>query len=184
MGLWRFSLTFYALPRVAAALVGLQDRAGFDVNLILYALWLGVSGRGRLDCERLAAAARTALLIRTEIAGPLRALRRRLKPHPDADVGRLRERVKALELAAEKMVQARLAALPSARPRRDAPAARLAAAHANLALCLGRCETAGTEAAVLRDAAAAYLQGAAAGSPQRRTVPVSKPNRSSTRPTV
>ena len=45
--LWRFSLTFYARPGVSEALIALQDRAGFDVNLMLFALWLGVSGRRR-----------------------------------------------------------------------------------------------------------------------------------------
>ena len=45
--LWRFSLAFYARPGVAEALIALQDRAGLDVNLMLFALWLGVSGRSR-----------------------------------------------------------------------------------------------------------------------------------------
>jgi uncharacterized protein (TIGR02444 family) len=35
---WRFSLALYARPGVAAALLGLQDRAGRDVNLVLYTL--------------------------------------------------------------------------------------------------------------------------------------------------
>jgi uncharacterized protein (TIGR02444 family) len=184
MGLWRFSLRFYALPGVAAALLGLQDRAGLDVNLILYALWLGVSGRGRLDCHRLAAAQRAVSVLQTEVTGPLRAMRRQLKPHPDTDVQVLRERVKALELASERAAQARLAALPAARPTRLAAAPPLAAADANLTLCLGPVEAGSAEAAVLREAVTAHLQGASAGSPQRRTVPVSKPKRSSTRPKV
>src|SRR5579875_349811 len=49
---WRFSLDFYRLPGVEQALLTLQDRAGHDVNLILYALWLGWSGRGRADPQR------------------------------------------------------------------------------------------------------------------------------------
>ena len=32
---WRFSLALYARPDVAEALIGLQDRAGLDVDLIL-----------------------------------------------------------------------------------------------------------------------------------------------------
>ena len=43
---WRFSLAFYERPGVADALIALQDCDGFDVNLVLFALWLGVSGRG------------------------------------------------------------------------------------------------------------------------------------------
>ena len=49
--LWRFSLAFYARPGVSEALIGLQDRAGLDVNLVLFALWLGVSGRSRLTSD-------------------------------------------------------------------------------------------------------------------------------------
>ena len=72
---WRFSLAFYARPGVAEALIALQDRAGFDVNLILFGLWVGLSGRGRLDGELLAAARRATERLRTEIVAPLRALR-------------------------------------------------------------------------------------------------------------
>jgi uncharacterized protein (TIGR02444 family) len=42
---WRFSLAFYERPGVADALIALQDREGFDVNLVLFALWLGISAR-------------------------------------------------------------------------------------------------------------------------------------------
>ena len=38
---WRFSLALYARPGVAEALIALQDRAGLDVNLILFGLWVG-----------------------------------------------------------------------------------------------------------------------------------------------
>jgi uncharacterized protein (TIGR02444 family) len=134
--LWRFSLAFYALPGVAEALIALQDREGRDVNLILFALWLGHSGGGRLDRATLAEAERATRAIREEIVEPLRTLRRELRRHADEDVQRLREEVKALELAAEKLVQTRLARLVA--PSLDMlPEARLAAARANLALYLG-----------------------------------------------
>ena len=51
---WRFSLAFYERPGVPDALIALQDRDGFDVNLILFALWLGISGRGLLGGDALA----------------------------------------------------------------------------------------------------------------------------------
>src|SRR6516162_9111146 len=105
--LWRFSVAFYARPGVSEALIALQDRAGCDVNLMLFALWLGVSGRGRLTKKELATAARIARPIAADIVGPLRGLRRKLRSDPDADVQRLREGIKALELAAEKIVQSR-----------------------------------------------------------------------------
>jgi uncharacterized protein (TIGR02444 family) len=39
--LWRFSLAFYDRPGIAESLVALQDRDGCDVNVMLFALWLG-----------------------------------------------------------------------------------------------------------------------------------------------
>src|SRR5580700_6044309 len=57
---WRFSLAFYERPGVAEALITLQDRDGFDINLILFALWLGISGHGPLGGDTLAAAERVA----------------------------------------------------------------------------------------------------------------------------
>jgi uncharacterized protein (TIGR02444 family) len=146
---WRFSLAFYAVPGAAGALIALQDREGLDVNLMLFALWLGVSGRGRLDCDTLMAADRAVGEVRAGIVQPLRTLRRRLSQNPDPDVQDLRRGVKAIELAAEKVVQTRLARL--AGPVCDAPA-DIAAAHANLALYLGPERVQGAEAAVIRGA--------------------------------
>jgi uncharacterized protein (TIGR02444 family) len=155
--IWRFSLAFYARPSVEAALIALQDREGLDVNLILFGLWLGVSGRGRLDRRGLAAADRAIRAIRVEIVEPLRALRRRLKSAPDADIQRLREAVEAIELKAEKTALHRLAG-SAAPPDGDAdPAARLAAAQANFALCLGPETALAVEAAVIREAVARFV---------------------------
>lgn len=151
-GLWEFSLDFYARPGVSAALIELQDRAGLDVNLILFALWHGLSGRGRLDHERLAAAAQAARAIQTEIVMPLRALRRRLRTVPDADVQRLREAIKALELDAEKIAQARLAGCAGPPAIDVDPVERLAAARANLTLSLGPDRALSAEAGVIRRA--------------------------------
>jgi uncharacterized protein (TIGR02444 family) len=152
--LWRFSLAFYAFPGVAQALITLQDRDRLDVNLMLFALWLGVSGRGRLSSDGLALADRAISTIRVEIVEPLRALRRRLRRDPDADVQRLRESVKALELEAEKLAQRRLAG-----PSRGetSPADRLAAAHENFALYLGRKKVCGAEAVVIRKALEVFV---------------------------
>ena len=156
--LWRFSLAFYARPCVSEALIALQDRAGCDVNLMLFALWLGVSGRS-LTKEELAIADRIARPIRADIVEPLRALRRKLRADPDADVQRLREGIKALELAAEKVIQVRLGR--SARPGGSGadPAARAAAARANLALYLGPEIACSREAATIGEALEAFVRG-------------------------
>src|SRR6202007_2858796 len=68
--LWRFSLGFYSRPGVSAALIALQDRAGRDVNLTLFALWLGASGRGQLTDEELEIADRMVRPITAEIVLP------------------------------------------------------------------------------------------------------------------
>jgi uncharacterized protein (TIGR02444 family) len=149
---WRFSLAFYALPEVARALIALQDRDGLDVNIMLYAMWLGISGRGRLSAASLAAAERASNPFRHEIVGPLRILRHRLKHFPDNDIQRLREGVKALELAGEKLVQTRLARLVGP-PRDDISREdRLAVAGANLAFYLGPERACSAEAMVIRQA--------------------------------
>src|ERR1700738_5469821 len=71
--LWRFSCAFYAQPGVSEALLALQDRAGLDVNLILFALWQGACGRRRLSHAELMAAERSAGPIRAGIGLSLRA---------------------------------------------------------------------------------------------------------------
>ena len=157
---WRFSLVFYDYPGVAEALIALQDRAGANVNLILFALWLGISGRGSLAGGLLAAAAQTAGALGGEIVEPLRALRRKLRDHPDGDVQKLREAVKALELAGEKLIQQRLARLCPPPRSSMPPSDRVAAAGANLAFYLGPEGVRTSEAAVIRTALAAFALAA------------------------
>jgi uncharacterized protein (TIGR02444 family) len=153
---WRFSLAYYQRPGVADALIALQDRDGFDVNLVLFALWLGVSGRGPLDGDALAAAERIANRLRSDIVEPLRSLRRKLRHHADDDVQRLRESVKALEIAGEKLVQLRLARLAGNARVTPSPRGRRAAAHANLALYLGGEGVRSTEAAIIEESLDAF----------------------------
>jgi uncharacterized protein (TIGR02444 family) len=150
--LWRFSTAFYARAGVAEALIKLQDRAGFDVNLMLFALWFGLSGRNRFTAAELAAADRAIDPIKGDLVEPLRALRRRLRSNPDADIQRLREEIKRLELAAERILQNRLAHFAGMPVTNNDPASRVAAAEANLALYLGPEAADSAEAAIIRDA--------------------------------
>jgi uncharacterized protein (TIGR02444 family) len=148
---WRFALALYARPGVAEALIALQDRAGRDVALILYGLWLGATRGEHFDTAALRQAAASVAPLNAVVA-PLRGLRRRLKGAADPDVAALRQRIASLEIAAERQVMRRLAASP----RPPAAIARDAAA-ANLALCLG--ETAGSaEAELLHRALAALMR--------------------------
>jgi uncharacterized protein (TIGR02444 family) len=156
---WRFSLALYARPGVAAALIAIQDRAARDVNLILFGLWLGASRGCLLTASELAGAEAATAPIAGAAVAPLRRLRRRLKAAADADLAALRRRVAALEIAAERRVQYRLAAyfsgISGARPEGD----RFAAAEANLALYLGG-EARSPEAGVLCQALASLIRRA------------------------
>ena len=157
-GLWSFSLKFYAHAGVAEALIALQDRDNVDVNLILFALWLGISGRAGLTGAGLAAADEAVRTIRADIVAPLRALRRKLRSDPDSDVQQLREGVKRLELAAERIVQHRLARLVGTPTAGIDPAVGRAAAYANLALYLSPEIASSAEAAVIRNALEAFSE--------------------------
>jgi uncharacterized protein (TIGR02444 family) len=150
---WRFSLAFYARPVVAEALIALQDRAALDVNLMLFALWRGAVYGHRLDAAELRAAEAAITPLRNDVILPLRALRRRLKPAQGEDVQTLRQRIRRLELAAERAAQARLADTVASSVKGDD---RRAAADANLALHLGT-EAQSAEAAVLRQALGDFL---------------------------
>ena len=107
---WRFSLTAYAKPEVAAACLRLQDEHGLDVNLVLFCLWAGSLGL-RLDDQRLAAAAAEARAWQRHAVAPLRQVRRWLKANAAAagdKAARLRQAVKEQELRAEAIEQERL----------------------------------------------------------------------------
>jgi uncharacterized protein (TIGR02444 family) len=156
--LWRFSLAFYARPNVSEALIRLQDRAGCDVNLMLFMLWLGMSGRRRLTDNDIVAAERITAPIRRELVEPLRSLRRNLRSNRDAEIQRLREKIKRLELAAERIVQRRLAQLAGVPEGNHDHNARVSAALANLVLYLGPELAGGEEATVIRDALQAIVQ--------------------------
>lgn len=154
-GFWRFSLAFYARPRVAPALIGLQDRAGLDVNIVLFAIWLGLAEGRTLDAEALAAAEAAAAPVRDAVVTELRGLRRRLRPSPEPDIQALRRQVQVLEIAAERAVQARLAA--TLRAGKEGGADRESVAAGNLTLVLGAA-SASQEAAEIRRALAAFIR--------------------------
>jgi uncharacterized protein (TIGR02444 family) len=102
---WDFSLEVYARPGVPEACVGLQDRRGLDVNILLFALWAGSRGRrlSKADHDALGAA---AAAWQYEVVRPLRSVRRALKK-TGASAGEraLRECVKHAELVSEEIEQ-------------------------------------------------------------------------------
>jgi uncharacterized protein (TIGR02444 family) len=147
--LWSFSQKLYERPGVARALITLQDEAGLDVNLVVFAIWHGLSGRGRLAEQKLDAAERAVYSIRVEVIEPLRALRRRLRTIVDNDIQRLRERIKALEIEAEEAAQLRLAGIAGV-GFTATPEQSLADAEANLDFYLRGADADTRHSAIIR----------------------------------
>ena len=105
---WSFTLGLYGKPGVAPALIGLQDRLGLDVNMLLYCCWAGADGRV-LSRDDLKAVEAVAEPWQSEVVRPLRALRRRLKggfgAMPTDRVQAYRKRVNELEIEGEHIAQ-------------------------------------------------------------------------------
>lgn len=126
--LWTWAVAAYARPGVSEACVRLQDEQAENVPLLLFAAWSAATGRA-LDDETVEAACDVARAWDDLAARPLREVRRTLKTrHPDLDDSRrerVRARVKAAELDAERALLEDLEALapaPSGEPRPIAPA--------------------------------------------------------------
>ena len=132
---WRFALALYAKTGVAPACLEVQDRHGKDVILLLFGLWVGMSGRGALDAAGLAVAESSARPWRQQVVEPLRRTRHALKGIEGAE--ELYAKMKDIELEAEHAAIRRLAPLAPAPDPARTKADRVASALANLALYLG-----------------------------------------------
>jgi uncharacterized protein (TIGR02444 family) len=134
--LWRFALAVYQKPGVSDACLLLQDRYGCNVTLLLFAAWAGAEQGVVLRADEMAAALGTVGAWHGEVVEPLRAVRRRLKhgpaPAPNAVTGKLRARLQAIEIEAERIELETLAGVLPDRFRRDEPGG--VAIMANLAL--------------------------------------------------
>jgi len=131
---WRFSLRFYALPEVAPACLELQDKAGADVNLMLFLLFLAEQ-KSAVTKDEIARLDGRIASWRAQVVMPLRDLRRRLKDGigeipKDSSEG-LRHMVKRVELEAERLEQGQLES--QATGLGTIGASRETAAQANLA---------------------------------------------------
>jgi hypothetical protein len=102
---------------------------------VLYACWIGMSGRGRLAISDLARADEIMAPMRKTTIEPLRAARRALKGDDNRGDSDLYAAAKAVELAAEQIAQRHLAALAPEPVMRSADE-RVADAEANLFLYL------------------------------------------------
>jgi uncharacterized protein (TIGR02444 family) len=132
---WRFSLHFYRHAGVSDACIGLQDEQGVDVNLLLFLFWLADDGRTLAadEVKKLDDAVRDW---RNLTIVPIRDIRRKLKGARtivDAAAQEVfRNKVKAIELDAERLQQAALFAFSGGGPL-GRSAAPQAAARGNIA---------------------------------------------------
>ena len=103
MAIWEWVLEAYARPGVPQAALALQDRHGQNTSFLLWAVHAEVK-----DPALLARAAEAARAWDRTALSPLREVRRALKPTlpPFDDHSRetLREAVKGLELASERLL--------------------------------------------------------------------------------
>ncbi|MBW8816049.1 MAG: TIGR02444 family protein [Caulobacterales bacterium] len=110
MAIWEWVLEAYGRPGVPEACLELQDRFGQNTSFLLWAVHAETA-----NPELLKRAAAAALAWDRVALTPLRASRRALKaplpPVPDAGREALREEVKGLELAAERLLMETLEGL-------------------------------------------------------------------------
>ncbi|MDO8288512.1 MAG: TIGR02444 family protein [Parvibaculum sp.] len=127
---WGFSTALYAKPGVETELLALQDGDGLEVNLALFCLYAAMRGQA-LDYAAVEAMRGVGLAWGHGVVAPLRQARRLLKPSASGsdEAARLRNEVKAIELAAEKAMQGVLAELLVTAASPDTHAQRLLAAQ-------------------------------------------------------
>jgi uncharacterized protein (TIGR02444 family) len=129
MGLWDWTLKAYGQAGVPEAALVLQDAYGQNTSLLLWAVWAETA-----DPDLLSRAADIARRWEVLAPGPIRAVRRALKPaFPGIDDARreaLREDVKAAELRAERVLMESLEAMTGDRGGAQALAALEAASAA------------------------------------------------------
>jgi uncharacterized protein (TIGR02444 family) len=123
MRLWDWAVAAYAAPGVADACLALQDSHEQNVPVLLWSAWVAATGR-KPDAETIEAACDTARAWDSVVVAPLRSVRRTLRaPIPDIDDGpreNVRNRIKALELEAERHLLEALEVLapePAGSPR-------------------------------------------------------------------
>ncbi|EGF93460.1 hypothetical protein ABI_19000 [Asticcacaulis biprosthecium C19] len=114
---WDWAVDAYSREGVAPACLRLQDDHAQNVPLLLWGAWASLHGV-RIDAALAARAVGMSRVWADEVIVPLRRVRQRLKAalHDGDEAGRLalRERVKAVELDAEKTLMLQLEALVSA----------------------------------------------------------------------
>lgn len=101
---WDFSLEVYDRPEVRKLCLDLQDNYGADVNMLLFACWLGHTGRGTVTVSAWRAMILRLTKWREKVIKPLRSVRRILKDEHLA-LPAMKEQVFKCEIDAEHIEQ-------------------------------------------------------------------------------
>ena len=110
---WDFSLKVYMSDGVGQACLELQDAHELDVNVLLFCLWVGASGRGALDDAQMSDVLGAVDDWHHNVVRGLRAVRTYMKggvgsaPHEIAES--LRQRIQKSEIDCEHAEQLMLA---------------------------------------------------------------------------
>jgi len=111
---WDFSLAVYMTDGVAPACIEIQDRLNVDVNVIMFCLWTGATGRGVMTAAEIAALRRAVDTWHETVVKGLRAIRQRMKggmpPAPLEFSDKLRRRIAKIEVDCEHLEQLMLVA--------------------------------------------------------------------------
>ena len=113
---WDYSVQHYSKPGVASCCLALQDRYGLDVNLVLFCIWHG-NNFGEFSQTQFDQLLNFSADWSANVVTPVRQARRWLKQRSGSlgiaqtAIEKYREKVKRLELEAERLQQKRLQAL-------------------------------------------------------------------------
>ena len=106
--LWDFSQAFYRHAEVEAACLYLQNHHAANVNLILLACWVGLSGRGVMEVAQFRELSQQVAVWQQQVVQPLRQVRQQLKGmsgYGDETIRQMRKKVLECELEAEHREQ-------------------------------------------------------------------------------
>lgn len=123
---WDFSVRTYRTDGVPDACLSLQDDYGADVNMLLYCCWIGVRS-GSFDTELFASASEFSSHWAERVVAPLRSARTWMKQSgctavdvPTDACMTLRDEIKSVEFASEKLQQEVLESLAANSQARSA----------------------------------------------------------------
>jgi uncharacterized protein (TIGR02444 family) len=125
---WDFSVRTYRTTGVPDACLSPQNDYGADVNMLLYCCWIGPHA-GQFDAQLFAQATRFSTQWADNVVKPLRCARTWMKhtgcltdPVATEACMDLRDKIKSVEFAAEKLQQETLESLVSINPAHNSDA--------------------------------------------------------------